>query len=262
MRKGDQLQGKVALITGGGGEIGGAIAQQFAMQGAAVMLAEQRPDAAARTTAAIEASGGRVATVICDVSKEADAARAVAETITAFGRLDILVNTAAAVTPDGTCETLPMDKWNEALAINLTAPFLMCRHAVPALREAGGGSIINIASQLGQIGVPGRAPYTTTKAALIQLTKCLAGDHARDGIRVNSLSPGSINTARSLRRYGTRENANKVRGPAHLLGRTGQPEEIATAALFLASTDSSFVTGTDLLVDGGYLAFKGSRTDI
>ena len=261
MRSGDQLQGKVALITGGGGEIGGAIARQFALQGASVMLAELRPEAAAATVADIAAAGGKAASVICDVARETDAGRAVAETVAAFGRLDILVNTAAAMTPDGTCETLTLDQWAQALAVNLTAPFFMCRHAVPELRKAGGGAIINIASQLGQIGVAGRAPYSTTKAALIQLTKCLAADHARDGIRVNSLSPGAINTARSTRRYGSRENANKVRGPAHLLGRMGRPDEIAAGALYLASADSSFVTGTDLLVDGGYLAFKGSLTD-
>ena len=111
MRKGDQLQGKVALITGGGGEIGGAIARQFALQGASVMLADLRPEAAAATVADIVAAGGTAARVICDVAREADAVRAVAETTASFGRLDILVNTAAAVTPDGTCETLTLDQW-------------------------------------------------------------------------------------------------------------------------------------------------------
>ena len=113
-----------------------------------------------------------------------------------------------------------------------------------------------IASQLGQIGVPLRAPYSTTKAALIQFAKCLAVDHATDNIRVNSISPGSVDTRRTLRRYGTREIANKARGPFHLLGRTGRADEIAAGALFLASEQSSFMTGADLLLDGGYLAFK------
>ena len=133
----------------------------------------------------------------------------------------------------------------------------MCKYAVPEIRKAGGGTIVNIASQLGQIGVPGRAPYSTSKAALIQFTKCIAGDHAKDNIRVNSLSPGGVDTQRTVRRWGSREAANRARGPGHLLGRTGRPEEIAAGALFLASEQSSFMTGADLLLDGGYLAFKG-----
>jgi NAD(P)-dependent dehydrogenase (short-subunit alcohol dehydrogenase family) len=123
---------------------------------------------------------------------------------------------------------------------------------------AGGGTIVNIASQLGQIGIANRAPYTTSKAGLIQLTRSLAVDHAADGIRANSLSPGGIDTARILRRYKDREEANRARGPAYLLGRPGRAEEVAAAALFLASDESSFMTGADLLLDGGYLAFKGS----
>jgi NAD(P)-dependent dehydrogenase (short-subunit alcohol dehydrogenase family) len=134
----------------------------------------------------------------------------------------------------------------------------MCKYAVPQLRKAGGGTIVNIASQLGQIGIANRAPYTTSKAGLIQFTRSLAVDHAADGIRANSLSPGGIDTARILRRFKDREEANRTRGPAYLLGRPGRAEEVAAAALFLASEESSFMTGADLLLDGGYLAFKGS----
>jgi NAD(P)-dependent dehydrogenase (short-subunit alcohol dehydrogenase family) len=186
-----------------------------------------------------------------------DAERAVRHAVEAFGKLTTLVNVAATVTPDGTVETLALDDWNEALAVNLTGAFLMCKYAVPEIRKAGGGTIITIASQLGQIGVGGRAPYTTSKAGLIQLTKCLAIDHAADGIRANSLSPGGVDTARILRRFKSREDANRARGPAYLLGRPGRAEEIAAGALFLASEESSFMTGADLLLDGGYLAFKG-----
>ena len=253
------LAGRVALVTGGGGEIGGAIARRFAREGAAVAVADLRPDKAEAVARSIEDAGGQALPIACDVAAERDAERAVRETVQRFGKLTSLVNVAAAVTPDGTVETLTLQDWNVALAINLTGPFLMCKYAVPHLRHAGGGTIVNIASQLGQIGVAKRAPYSTSKAALIQFTKCLAIDHAEDNIRVNSLSPGSIDTERTLRRFaGDRAAANRARGPNHLLGRTGQPDEIAAGALFLASEESSFMTGADLLIDGGYLAFKGS----
>jgi NAD(P)-dependent dehydrogenase (short-subunit alcohol dehydrogenase family) len=195
--------------------------------------------------------------VQADVSVADDAQQAVQRTVQAFGKLTTLVNVAANVTPDGTVETLTLDDWNDALAVNLTGAFLMCKYAVPEIRKAGGGTIINIASQLGQVGVGGRAPYTTSKAALIQFTKCLAIDHAADGIRANTLSPGGVDTARILRRFESREAANRARGPDYLLGRPGRADEIAAGALFLASEESSFMTGADLLLDGGYLAFKG-----
>jgi NAD(P)-dependent dehydrogenase (short-subunit alcohol dehydrogenase family) len=251
------LNGRVALVTGGGGEIGGAIARRFAAEGAAVAVADVRHERALAVAKHIADTGGRSIAVAGSVAISADAERSVRDTVAAFGSLTTLVNVAAAVTPDGTVETLTLEQWNEALGINLTGAFLMAKFAVPEMRKAGGGAIVNIASQLGQIGVPGRAPYSTTKAALIQFTKCLAGDHARDGIRANSLSPGGVDTERTVRRFGTREAANRARGPYHLLGRTGRVEEIAAGAVFLASEESSFMTGADLLLDGGYLAFKG-----
>jgi NAD(P)-dependent dehydrogenase (short-subunit alcohol dehydrogenase family) len=251
------LNGRIALVTGGGGEIGGAIARRFAAEGAAVAVADIRREKAEAVAKDIGEAGGRSIAVRANVAIEADAERSVRHAVEAFGSLTTLVNVAAAVTPDGTVETLTLEQWNEALAINLTGAFLMCKYAVPEIRKAGRGSIINIASQLGQIGVPGRAPYSTSKAALIQFTKCLAGDYAKDGIRANSLSPGGVDTERTVRRFGTREAANQARGPYHLLGRTGRVDEIAAGAVFLASEESSFMTGADLLLDGGYLAFKG-----
>jgi NAD(P)-dependent dehydrogenase (short-subunit alcohol dehydrogenase family) len=253
----DELTGRVALITGGGGEIGGAIARRFAQAGAAVALADVRRDAAEAMAGEIAVNGARAVAVRTNVAVAEDAARVVRHAVEAFGKLTTLVNVAAAVTPDGTVETLSLADWNEALAVNLTGAFLMCKYAVPEIRKAGGGTIINIASQLGQIGVGGRAPYTTSKAGLIQLTKCLAIDHAADNIRANSLSPGGVDTARILRRFKSREDANRARGPSYLLGRPGRADEIAAGALFLASDESSFMTGADLLLDGGYLAFKG-----
>jgi NAD(P)-dependent dehydrogenase (short-subunit alcohol dehydrogenase family) len=250
------LQGRVALVTGGGGEIGGAIARRFAAEGAAVVVSDIRGESAERVAKDIAAAGGRATSLEADVSVALDAQRSIACAIKTFGKLTTLVNVAAAVTPDGTVETLTLEQWNQALAVNLTGAFLTAKYAVPEIRKAGGGAIVNIASQLGQIGVPLRAPYSTSKAALIHFTKCLAVDHAQDGIRANSLSPGGVDTERTVRRWGSREAANKARGPYHLLGRTGRVEEIAAGALFLASDESSFMTGADLLLDGGYLAFK------
>jgi len=258
MGVGTRLAGRVALVTGGGGEIGGAIARRFAGEGAAVLVADIRLDAAQAVAAGIAASGGRATAAEADVARADHAQRAVEKAVAEFGKLTTLVNVAATVTPDGTVETLGLDDWNNALAVNLTGVFLMCKYALAEIRRAGGGTVINIASQHGQIAVAKRAPYSTSKAALIQFTKCLAVDYAAHNIRCNSLSPGGVDTARVLRRFnGDRAAANRARGPDYLLGRVGRAEEIAAGALFLASDESSFMTGADLLLDGGYLAFKG-----
>lgn len=254
-----RLAGRVALVTGGGGEIGGAIARRFALEGAAVLVADVEPRKAAAVAGDIAGAGGRAAWVGSDVRRAEDCAAAVARAVTEFGKLTVLVNVAAAVTPNRNAVDLDLADWNEALAVNLTASFLTAKFAVPRMREAGGGAIVNIASQLGQVGVANRPAYSTTKFALLQLTKCLAVDYASDNIRANTVSPGSIDTARSRSSWGTAEEAQRRRGPAHLLGRLGQAGEIALAAAFLASDEASFITGTDLLVDGGYLAFKGEN---
>jgi NAD(P)-dependent dehydrogenase (short-subunit alcohol dehydrogenase family) len=258
MAEGHLLTNRVALVTGGGGEIGGAIVERFAREGAKVVVADIDPRKAEAVAGKVRAAGGEAEPVGCNVADPVHGERAVQRAIEAFGKLTTLVNVAATVVPDGNAETLSLEDWNRALGVNLTGPFLMCKFAIPEIRNAGGGTIVNIASQLGQIGVPRKSPYSTSKAALIQLSKCLAVDYAQDNIRVNSLSPGAIDTARSLRHFGTRENANRVRGPLHLVGRTGRADEIAAGAVFLASDESSFMTGTDLLLDGGYLAFKGA----
>ncbi len=253
----ERLHGQVALIAGGGGEIGAAIARRFTAEGAAVAVADLEPAKADMVAKAITSSGGKASALAVDVANEASAEAAVAHTLDAFGKLTTLVNVAATVTPDGSVETLSLAQWNEALAVNLTGAFLMCKFAVPALRRAGGGNIINIASQLGHLGVPLRSPYCTTKAALIHFTRILAMDHAVDNIRANTISPGFILTERSSRRVGGKDKARVINGPRHLLNRPGEPEEIAAGAVYLTSADASFVTATDLLIDGGYIAFKG-----
>jgi NAD(P)-dependent dehydrogenase (short-subunit alcohol dehydrogenase family) len=257
MTTGARLAGRVALVSGGGGEIGRAIARLFAAEGAAVAVADldhAKADAVAR---AIGGDGGRAKALTVDVADEASAEAAVTGTIEAFGKLTTLVNVAATVTPDGTVETLSLKQWNDAVAVNLTGAFLMCKYGVPRMRSAGGGCIINIASQLGHLGVALRSPYCTTKAALIHFTRILAMDHAVDNIRANTISPGFILTERSSQRSGGKDKARVINGPRHLLNRPGEPEEIAAGALYLASDDAAFVTATDLLIDGGYVAFKG-----
>jgi NAD(P)-dependent dehydrogenase (short-subunit alcohol dehydrogenase family) len=255
MATGTRLKGRVALVSGGGGEIGGAISRLFATEGAEVAVADLDPAKAEVVARAI--GDGRALALSVDVSDEASAKAAIARTVTHFGKLTTLVNVAATATPDGSVETLTLDQWNKAIAVNLTGAFLMCKFGVPELRRAGGGSIINIASQLGHLGVPLRSPYCATKAALIHFTRILAMDHATDNIRANTISPGFIVTERSSARSGGKEQARVVNGPRHLLNRPGEPDEIAAGAVYLASDESSFVTATDLLIDGGYVAFKG-----
>jgi NAD(P)-dependent dehydrogenase (short-subunit alcohol dehydrogenase family) len=253
-----KLVGRVALITGGGGEIGGAIARRFAQEGASVAVADLEMGKAEAVAQAIGATGGKALALQLDISDAAGAEAAVSRTVAAFGRLTTLANVAAApVSPAATVDKMPLADWSKEVTVNLTGTFLMCKYALPELRRAGGGTIITIASQLGHLGVPERAAYCTTKAALLHFTRILAMDHAKDGIRANSISPGFILTERSSAGSGGKEKARVVMGPKHLLNRPGMPDEIAAGAVYLASDDSAFVTGTDILIDGGYVVFKG-----
>jgi NAD(P)-dependent dehydrogenase (short-subunit alcohol dehydrogenase family) len=255
-----RLQGQVALITGGGGEIGTAIALRLAAEGSAVVIGDLEPEKAQATAQKVMAQGGKATAIGVDVSDPASCEASVAFAMKSFQKLTTLVNVAATVIPDGTVETLTLEQWNKALSVNLTGAFLMCKYGVPHMRAAGGGSIINIASQLGHLGVQHRSPYCTTKAALIFFTQILAQDHAVDNIRANSISPGFILTERSSKRVGGKDKARVINGPRHLLNRPGEPEEIAAGAAYLASSDASFITGTDILIDGGYVTFKGRMT--
>ena len=245
-----RLSGKVALVSGAASGIGRAICSLFAQEGARVVCADVDEPGAAATAKAI---GVRALAIRCDVAVPEDAAAAVQAALGQFGSLHVLVNNAAVFSPHATVEHLDIGEWNRALAVNLTGAMLMSKYAIPAMRGHG-GSIIHVASQLGHVGREGRACYGMTKAGLIHLATVMAVDHAAHGIRVNSLSPGPIATDRVVQNYGGPQmHANRV-GPMTVMGRPGQPDEIARAALFLASDDSSFMTGTDMLVDGGYTA--------
>jgi NAD(P)-dependent dehydrogenase (short-subunit alcohol dehydrogenase family) len=250
----NRLEGKAALITGAAGGIAGEIARRFAAEGAAVACLDIDGEGAARIAAEIEEAGGRAQPCRCDVS-DADAVRGGVELAAeAFGRLDIVVNGAALGEAAGDVVELDLAEWQRALATNLTSVFLVCKYALPVIEASGGGSVINIASQLGQVAVPRRPAYVTSKAAVIQLTRSMAIDFAKDNIRVNSLSPGATETSRLLRTYETMADARAALVPKHPMGRLGQPADIADAALFLASDESLFMTGADLVVDGGYTA--------
>ena len=198
--------------------------------------------------------GSAALAVTCDVSREDHVEAAVKTIVARWTTIHVLVNGAACYDPNGSVMELTLADWNRVFAVNVGGAFLMSRAVLPAMIAAGGGSIIHIASQLGSVAAPGRAAYCASKGALIQLAKAMATDHAAQNIRVNTLSPGAIETERLVKRFGDMETARRIAGPKHLLQRLGRPEEIAQAAVFLASDASSFMTGADLLVDGGYNA--------
>ena len=248
------LAGKSAIVTGAGNGIGQAIALAFGEAGASVVCVDLDARAAEATASAVAKNGVEALSVRCDVGNEADVEATAKVILHKFPAVHILVNGAAGDDPNGTVLDLTLSDWNRVFSVNVGGAFLMSRAILPAMIAAGGGSIIHIASQLGSVAAPRRAVYCATKGALIQLGKAMATDHAAQNIRVNTLSPGAVETERLIKRFGDMDTARRVSGPRHLLQRLGQPEEIAHAAVFLASDASSFMTGADLLVDGGYNA--------
>jgi NAD(P)-dependent dehydrogenase (short-subunit alcohol dehydrogenase family) len=256
-----EFEGRAVLVTGGALGIGQGIVRAFASEGAAVAIADIDADAATRLAAELVAGGARATATVGDVSSAADAERMVAEAVTAAGRLDILVNNAGIQPTDWyfNVEEMPVDAWDRVLAVNLTGQFLMARFALPHIRAQGpGGSVINMASVQGMQSMPGVPAYAASKGGILSLTRNMALDYAPLGIRVNAICPGTIDSelVRGLARAeGGDLDQNLARyGAFHPLGRIGTPEDIAQAALYLASSRASFVTGTALVVDGGFMA--------
>jgi NAD(P)-dependent dehydrogenase (short-subunit alcohol dehydrogenase family) len=251
-----RVAGKVALVTGAASGLGAEAARVLAREGAAVLLTDRDP-AGEAVALAIEAAGGRAAFIVHDVTSETDWAAAVAATLARFGKLDVLVNNAGIGSSSFDLMTGSLEDWRAMLAVNLDGVFLGMRHGGPAIAAAGGGSVINLSSILGKVGLPGAAHYCASKGGVLMLTKAAALEWAPLGIRVNSVHPGFIETPMVTNAIHASENSNEMREMlimAHPLARFGVPREIADAVLFLASDESSFMTGAELVVDGGYTA--------
>jgi len=248
------LEGRSALVVGAGAGIGRAIARRLAAAGGAVLCADLDAGAAEETARQIAAAGGRAAARAGDASRSADCEAFAAAAVEAFGALHVLVASIAVNDPSATVLELSESDWRRTIDVNLTGCFLACKSALPRIVASGGGSVILLASQFGRVGNARRPAYCASKGALIQLAKVMAIDHAAQNVRVNALSPGATETQRMTFRYGDVEKARAAIAPRYPIGRLAKVEEIAEAALFLASDASSFMTGADLLVDGGYTA--------
>src|SRR4051794_24834092 len=254
----NRLRGKGAVVTGGGAGSGRATCEWFAEEGAAVVVAERDEATGKETARRVAAGGGKALFVRTDVSDEESLRRMVGEAVRAFGKIHVLVNNAAVFVLRG-IDATPAE-WRQILDVNVMGVALAAKHVVPEIRKAGGGAVVNLASISSFIAQPQFVTYNATKAAVANMTRCMALDLAGDNIRVNSVCPGAVWTQiveRLTREMGmdrAAADAHPDWGGAHMIKRIAEPREIAQAILFLASDEASFVTGENLMVDGGYTA--------
>ncbi len=252
----NRLQGKVALLTGAGGGIGKATAILFGQEGATVIVSDISPERTEEAVAAVKAAGGSVVGIPANVTSEASVKQLFENVVDQFGRVDVVMNNAG-IMPILTIPETSEEIWGKVIDINLKGTYLCSKFAVIEMRKSGGGSIINIASGAGLNGVPGLAAYCASKGGVVLLTKAMALDHAREHIRINCLAPGVIDT--ELNRSWINKTADPEKAVRDLeagipIGRMADPMEVAYCALFLATSESSYVTGHPLIVDGGLTA--------
>lgn len=248
----DRLQNKVTLITGGGSGIGQATCLLFAREGAKVVVADYVAEGGNETVQQIKAAGGEATFVQADVSKSADVRNMIALALRAYGRIDVLFNNAGIEGASAKLANYTEEEWDRVIAIDLTAVFLGMKYVIPEMIRQGGGVIISTASVAGMVGFQGSGAYAAAKAGVIQLTRLAALEYANKNIRVNCICPGVISTPMAQRVMGDRPADQVAR--MEPIGHLGKPEDIANAALFLASDESSFATGAPFIIDGGYVA--------
>ena len=247
---GNRLDGKVAIVTGAGSGIGQATAIRFADEGASVVIADVNEAGGQETLQEIERAGGTAALVPTDVAKSEQVAQMVAETVSRFGKLDVLVNSAATLINTPLIQDTDEADWDRMMEVNLRGTFLCCKYAAPAIVEAGNGAIVNLAAMSAFRGPTPSIPYEVAKAGVIHLTKAAAYQYTPLGIRINCVAPGNVETPMLKQGTGDAESWAR-RQEAQPMKRFGTPEELANAILFVASDEASWISGVTIIVDGG-----------